>query len=107
MLQKDPFDRITVEEIKEHPWINKDRTELKSDNKYINILISFVYRVHKITVTEEDIRSGLHFFTNIQMAKKCGLLWKKNSLMKSSGSIGSRKSMVDVDVSDLQNLIKN
>jgi serine/threonine protein kinase len=31
MLEKDPFERITVTELKEHPWINLNRTPLSME----------------------------------------------------------------------------
>ncbi len=68
MLKKDPTKRITVDQLKEHPWINENRTPLNIESP------------EKITVTEDEIQKSLHFFVSVQFAKKCGIIWKMKSL---------------------------
>jgi len=82
MLEKDPFNRATIHEVKMHPWINTNREVLKADTSEV------------VTVTEDDIKKALQFFTTMQMAKKCGVLWKQRSLI----SANSRKS---IDINNL------
>ena len=68
MLEKDPNQRITVEKLKEHPWLNENRTPLSEETP------------EKITVTDEEVKKSLHFFLSTQFAKKCGVIWKLKSL---------------------------
>jgi len=85
MLEKDPFNRMTIQQIKKHPWINKNREVIPTDES------------EKITISEDEVKKALNFFTSMQMAKKCGVLWKKKSTigrasLLSANSLNSNKS---------------
>jgi len=68
MLEKDPKQRITIEKLKEHPWLNENRTPLNKETP------------ETITVSDEEVKKSLHFFLSTQIAKKCGIIWKLKSL---------------------------
>lgn len=46
----------------------------------------FFYRAKKVIVSEEDVKKSMGFFFTMQLAKKCGQIWKKKS------SLGDNKN---------------
>jgi hypothetical protein len=57
MLEKNPNKRITIEQLKEHKWVNKLR-ETKLFNSYPEI----------IKLTNEEVNTSLNFFQKFTLA---------------------------------------
>jgi serine/threonine protein kinase len=56
LFEKDPFKRITTQELKCHPWLNYNRTPLTE------------YKSERLHISEEELHHSLKFFSNIQIA---------------------------------------
>jgi len=79
MLEKDPFKRITIKELKENPWINMNRVPL-SNQEYQIFFITFSHNL--IYVTQIEIEQTMKFFSTIDLIKKVSNIWKQKSLKK-------------------------
>lgn len=67
MFEKDPFKRITIKDVKNHPWINYNKRPL------------YEIQAEKVSISDHEVKSCLKFFQSMQLAKKIGMIWKKKS----------------------------